>query len=139
MLTKYVDAMSKRDPFDGLWRVGTRRDITHDIFGDLFKDIQWPDGIRTSTRSYRCETNDVEMIASFDLPGVKPGDIEINAVDQRLTIVYTLRDKKHSQEYDIDNNYDASAAQARLEHGVLEIRFPRVTRTKGKKIAIEVK
>lgn len=139
MLTKYVDAMSKRDPFDGLWRVGTRRDITHDIFSDLFKNAQWPDGIRTSTRSSRCEMNEIEMIASFDLPGVKPGDIEISAVDQRLIIVYTLRDKKHSQEYDIDNNYDASAAQARLEHGVLEVRFPRVTRTKGKKIAIEVK
>lgn len=151
MLTKYVDAMSKRDPFDGLLRVGSRRDIIHDIFDDLFNDIQWhngislfkntqwPDGIKTSTRSYRFETNDTEMIASFDLPGVKPDDVEISVIDQRLIITYTFRDKKHSQEYDIDNNYDASAAVARLEHGVLEIRFPRVTRTKGKKIAIEVK
>lgn len=143
MLTKYVDVMSKQDPFDGLWRVGTHRDITHDIFDDLFNDIQlpikWFDGIRSSTRGYRCETNDVEMIASFDLPGVKPEDIEINVIDQRLIIAYTRRGKKYSREYDIDNDFDASSARARLEHGVLEIRFPRVTRTKGKKIAIEVK
>lgn len=137
MLTKYVDSMTKRDPFDGLWRVGTRDVFSSDLFGDLFGDLN--KNLARSSRSYRCETNDGEMVASFDLPGVKPGDIEISAVDQRLTISYTLRGKKETQEYDIRNDYDASAAQARLEHGVLELRFPRVTRTKGKKIAIEVK
>lgn len=137
MLTKYVDSMSKRDPFDGLWRVGTRDVFNSDLFGDLFGDLN--KNLTRTTRSHRCEINDNEMIASFDLPGVKPGDIEIGAVDQRLTISYILRGKKESQEYDIRNDYDASAAQARLEHGVLEIRFPKVTRTKGKKIDIEVK
>lgn len=137
MLTKYVDSMSKRDPFDGLWRVGTRRDVTHDLFGDLFKDFDFV--TKTTTNSHRIETNESEMIASFDLPGVKPSDIEISAVDQRLSISYTLRGKKHSQDYDIHNDYDASAAIAKVENGVLELRFPRITRTKGKKINIEVK
>jgi len=136
MLTKYFDSMSKRDPFDGLWRVGMRRDLTHDIFGGLFEDFP----PRTAnTISHRIEMNEKEMIASFDLPGVKPGDIEVSAVDQRLTISYTLRGKKHTRNYDINNDYDASATTARVENGVLELRCPMITRTKGKKINIEVK
>lgn len=137
MLTKYVDSMTKRDPFDGLWRTGTRDVFHSDLFGDLFGDINKT--LAKTTRSYRCETNETEMVASFDIPGVKPGDIELSAVDQRLTISYTLRGKKETQDYDIHPDYDASAAIAKLEHGVLELRFPKITRTRGKKINIEVK
>lgn len=134
MLTKYSDAMAKRDPFDGLWRT-TENMFKSDIFEDLFANAL----PRTERSSYRVEHNESEMIASFDLPGVKPGDIEISAVDQKLTISYTLRGKKHTQDYTIHHDYDVAAASAKIEHGVLEVRFPRITRIKGKKIAIEVK
>lgn len=134
MLAKYSDVMAKRDPFDGLWR--TQESLfKSDIFEDLFANAL----PRTERSSYRVEQTDEGMVASFDLPGVKPCDVEINAVDQKLSIAYTLRGRKHTQDYTIHRDYDASAATAKMEHGVLEVRFPRITRTKGKKIAIEVK
>lgn len=134
MLTKYTDTMAKRDPFDGLWKT-TENMFKSSIFDDLFGNAL-PQAER---HSYRIEQNETEMIASFDLPGVKPGDVELHAVDQKVTIAYTLRGKKHSLDYTIHHDYDASAATAKIEHGVLEVRFPRITRTKGKKITIEVK
>ena len=129
MLVKYNDGLAKRDPFNsGLWQ-GT-------FFDDLFRDFI---PIQSSIqRSYRIEQNDAEMIASFDLPGVKPDDISIDAIDQRVIISYKLRGKERSQEYTIEPEYDASAARAHMEHGVLELRIPRATKTRGKKIAIEV-
>lgn len=134
MLTKYTDTMAKRDPFDGLWKT-TENMFKTDIFEDIFGSARpWAE-----RRSYRIEQNDSELIASFDLPGVKPGDVELHAIDQKLTISYTLRGQKHTLDYTIHNDYDASAATAKIEHGVLEVRFPRITRTKGKKISIEVK
>jgi HSP20 family molecular chaperone IbpA len=134
MLAKYSNSMSKHDPFDALWCTYESL-INHDLFADLFS------GVRTgaSQVSYRTEQNENEMVASFDLPGVKPGDVELSVVDQALTITYTLRGKKQTQQYTVHHDYDASATTAKLEHGVLELRFPRITRTKCKKIAIEVK
>jgi len=135
MLAKYYDTMAKRDPFDGLWKTFESLN-SQDLFGDLFSDFKH---LNTETRTSRVEQTDTEMIASFDLPGVKPGEVEINVVDQALTITYTLRGKKQTQQYTIRNDYDASAAVAKMEHGVLELRLPRISKTKGKKINIEVK
>lgn len=134
MLTKYSDTMAKRDPFDGLWSSHYNL-FRSDIFDELFSSFK----PSIERNSYRTEQNDKEMICSFDLPGVKPADVELSVIDQKLTIAYTLRGKKQTQEYNVHTDYDAASISAKMEYGVLELRIPRITRTKGKKIAIEVK
>lgn len=132
MLTRYVDSMTngKRESVNDIWRSTFGDNIFDDLFGTYKK---------SEVRSYRVETNDVEMIASFDLPGVRPEDIDVSVIEQELTISYTLRGEKKSQNYTVQREYDASGAVAKLEHGLLEIRFPKLIKTKGKKIKIEVK
>jgi len=132
--------MSKRDPIPGLWNVEDHRIFgSSDPFGGLFDDL-FPKVSSTAQRTnVRVEENDTGMLASFDLPGVKPGDVDVAADGQRLTISYKLRGKDHTVEYDIRPDYDAATCTARLEHGVLELRFPRAVKPKGKKIDIEVK
>lgn len=129
MLTKYYDSMTKRDPFDI---------ICNDLFPDIFRDA-FDTGIKRTSRRHRVETTDVEQTLSVDLPGVKPGNVEVNTIDQRLSITYDLRGRKETQEYDIHGDYDASAAEATLENGVLEVRFPRAAKTRGRKIEVKVK
>jgi HSP20 family molecular chaperone IbpA len=124
MLTKYNDLMTSNNP----WRV----------VDDVFKTWtlrQMPE----SRQSYRCEQINDEMILSVDLPGVKPSDIDVTSEDELIIISYTLRDKKQTQSYDINRDYDVSAATAKLENGVIELRFPKIKRIKGKKIQIEIK
>lgn len=133
MLAKYHDTMAARNPFDGLWR--THESIFNDdLIGSLFPSIS-----RLEKHSCRVEQNENELIAQFDLPGVKPGDVDISAIDQKLTIEYTQRGKKLTQSYAVHRDYDSTLTSAKIEHGVLELRIPKIEKAKSKKIVIEVK
>ena len=145
MLGKY-NASMKREPFSGLRESAgsynlLSSDIFSDIFGDVFSTLKpyQASRVKVPYQASRVNVTDAEMTASFDLPGVRPEDIEVSVMDQKLSISYTLRGEKSLQTFNIHNDYDGSASSAKIENGVLELRFPKINRMKGKKINIEVK
>lgn len=109
-------------------------DSHFNIFDDLFGHA----GSRPSQLEYRFVEDERELVFSFDLPGVKPEDIDLNVDDKKLCLSYTLRGKKYSRKYTINADVDTSATKAKLEHGVLELHMPFNKKTKAKKIEIEV-
>lgn len=76
---------------------------------------------------------------SLDLPGVKPGDIDVTAEDGRLTIVYVSRGVKKSQAYTVSSSYDLDSAKVTLDLGVLEVKVPLSEKRKGKKLVVQTK
>lgn len=136
MLTKYASPSmtAKRDPIPWFWKTSL---FESDIFSELFNDFI--PVTKSTSQSYRLEQTDGQMTMAFDLPGVKPSDISVSADGQHLTISYKQRGKDVSLEYDIRSDYDTSQAQAKVEHGVLELKFPKINKPKGKKINIEIK
>lgn len=127
MLTKYNDTMARRDPFDALWNAQST----------LMQNIFQP--LNSRYDNYRTEEFDNELLLQIDLPGVKPDDVTITTLNQDLTIEYVLRGVKCKQSYIIQRDYDATTSTAKIEHGVLEIRLPKVASSRGKKIKIDVK
>lgn len=124
----------------------SRRDRTyHDIYG-LIDDV-YGDVFNIKNRSfknnydlrYRFETLDDKIVAWFDLPGVKPNDVEVSVSEHGLTISYTLRGKADSLDYNVNQTYDVANASAKLEHGVLELSIPKKVLPGKKKIDIEIR
>lgn len=108
-----------------------------DFFGETFRITQ--PSLSQTKQSPRCETTESEMITSFDVPGLKPGDVEVSVQGNILSIDHTIRGEKRCLRYTIDDGYDTTLTSARLEHGVLEIRMPRSQKSKQQKIVIEIK
>lgn len=128
MLTRNTDMITKRPPFSFVSPLD-------EFFNDILRgDSHLPRGV-TSTIAEN------EAIIAFDLPGVKPSDVEVSVVGSELTVTYLPRNAaaKKTLSYVIVDEYDGEATTAKLEHGVLELRIPRAARTRGKKVTIEVK
>lgn len=138
MLMKYIEPrMSNQDPFFNLFQK-----IIDDFF--IFDDTV---KAKSNSISYKnivpanCRKEELanELKLSFELPGVKPEDLKISVEDQRLLMNYNLREKNHKIDYVIDDDYDAKTCDAKLQHGILELKFQKISKIKTKKIDIEIK
>lgn len=116
-------------------------------FPERWEGIEWVPSIDVS------ETED-EIIVKADIPGVKPEDIEINLVDNVLTI---KGEKKREKEEKKENFYrverycgtfmrsiqipsevDVEKIKAQYKDGVLKVTLPKKPESKGKTIKIEL-
>jgi HSP20 family protein len=97
------------------------------------------------------ESQDAYTIVA-SLPGVKPEDVNIQYQKGVLTIggetstdksrdegTWHLRERRHgrfSRTISLPDSVNADAADARFEHGVLELRMPKAEETKPRRIAV---
>lgn len=103
MLSRYYDTM--RSPM-------------FDIF-DTFKLLNDVDAV------HRHETIDEEGI-KIELPGVKPGDVEVTIQGRYLKISGKSRHgKEFSYQYSLKPSIDSDAIVARLQDGLLDIKLPK--------------
>lgn len=116
-------------------------------FPERWEGIEWVPSIDVS------ETED-EIIVKADIPGVKPEDIEINLVDNVLTIKgEKKREKEEKKEnfYRVERYYgtfmrsiqipsevDVEKIKAQYKDGVLKVTLPKKPESKGKTIKIEL-
>ncbi len=116
-------------------------------FPERWESIEWAPAMDVS------ET-DAEVIVKADLPGVDPEEIEINLVDNVLTIKGEKKreaEEKKENFYRIERYYgsfmraiqlpaevDEEKVKASYKDGVLKIILPKKASPKGKTIKIEI-
>jgi len=145
--------MSRRTPFDEIERLFER-------MGRQFEDAsrQWetwaPQSMGTQSAAVDVVDREDEFEVTVDLPGFEPDDVDLNVVDQTLTID-AERDEEHSAE---DEDYvhhersrrslsrrvrlpepvDVDDVRAAMENGVLSLTLPKAhPESSGQAIDIE--
>lgn len=116
MLTRYYDSFRSPSTFDILDSFG--------FFGD------------TSPTRRRTDLIDDEGI-KIEMPGVKSSDLDISVEGRILKVAGKARTgKEFSYTYTLKTSVDESSIEAHLEDGLLEIKLPKKTETKARKIPI---
>ena len=133
---------------------------SNDLFSDfdrLFENFLTPAVAgRRSEMGFRpqcdIEETDSHFLASFDLPGMKESDINIEVKDNTLYIagererkqeakddmyrVYERAYGKFYRAFSLPENVDKEAIEANYENGVLQIALPKTKKEEAKKINI---
>jgi HSP20 family protein len=100
----------------------------------------------------RVETysKDNEYVLRFDLPGVNPNDVEVQADGNALTISGERKSEEKREGYQetsygefqrtvtLPEGVEADKIAARYEHGVLEIHVPLPAQLAGRKIPVQI-
>ncbi|HEY7162921.1 MAG TPA: Hsp20/alpha crystallin family protein [Candidatus Binatia bacterium] len=100
----------------------------------------------------RMETyrKDNEYVVRFDLPGVDPKEVEVQAEGNRLTIKGERKTESKNADYQetyygrfertlmLPQGTESDKIAAQYQHGVLEIRVPLPTELVGRKIPIQI-
>jgi HSP20 family molecular chaperone IbpA len=94
----------------------------------------------TSTLSYsfKLENDGAVQVYTQDLPGVKKEDLSLEVLkENELRVSYERDGKKYSYDIIPSKEYDVETADAKLDLGVLEIRFSKREVASKKKIAVK--
>ena len=100
----------------------------------------------------RMETyrKDNEYVLRFDLPGVNPNDVQVQAEGNVLSISGERKSEEKREGYQetsygkfertvtLPQGIEADKIAARYEHGVLEIHVPLPTQLTGRKIPVQI-
>jgi|GEM_PF-71796 HSP20 family protein len=141
----YATAMTRSTPVFGL-----RREIDR-LFEDTFGRGQF--GTNAWTPAVDIRENDKELMFNVDLPGIKPENIDVSAVDGVLTIqgerLDDQTDDGEGRYYLVERNYgsfmrrfqlpqgvDSEKILADVEHGMLHVHIPKASLPKPKKITV---
>jgi HSP20 family protein len=97
------------------------------------------------------ETSD-KIVATLDLPGIEPGDVEVSVEDSTLTVTGSRAfssEVKEEEYHRVERRYgsftrsitlpqtaDTDKVEASFDKGVLTIEVPKVERAKPKKIQV---
>jgi HSP20 family protein len=144
----------RREPF---------RDLvsTHDHFNQLFNETfarAFGDQKEVSPRAWVppvdiCETED-SLVLKAELPGIKPGDLEIRVEDNTLYLKGERKFEKEvkeenlhqversygtfSRSFSLPSSIDADKVKAEYQNGVLTLMMPKREEAKPKTIKIDV-
>jgi HSP20 family protein len=146
------DTIVRWDPFRDLVRI-------EDELGRLFgRTFDWVEPFRPGARGSWMPPMDVyetedEIVATLELPGIEPGDVEVSVEDSTLTVSGKREftsDVKEEDYHRLERRYgsftraitlpqtaDTDKVQARFDKGVLTVEVPKVERAKPKKIQVK--
>ena len=109
------------------------------------------------TRTPRCNLQETEsqMIATFELPGVNKGDIELIVDDDHIELKVESKQEKKNKKKDsysymsqstsfqryisLPKEVDSNKAKAEYKNGVLRVEVPKKHKTKSKEKRIDIK
>ncbi|NEX61835.1 Hsp20/alpha crystallin family protein [Noviherbaspirillum galbum] len=128
--------------------------LMENVLNDLFSPASRPASAQTVSPRINVVETDKAFELQAELPGVKKEDVAINVQDRRLTIeaevkrteekkegenlVYAERaSRKFARSFALPAEVDESAAEARLENGVLTLTLPKKAPVQAKQIAIQ--
>jgi HSP20 family molecular chaperone IbpA len=110
------------------------------IFDDVLSTWSIFDRVPHSlNQSYSFEEIDGKLKCEIELPGLKPGDVNINVERDYVTIAGTSRkNKQFKYQLSIPDGYEPESAVAKMEAGVLTLTFSPKDRPQSKRIEINV-
>jgi len=129
MLTKYTDSVFA--PFATNYEIFDNGLITRFIDDLYARD-------RKYQFMYEVEEKDNCLVFTMDLPGVKPSDLKVIAEGRNINLSGKQKGKEFSYTYSLHKNYEPSGAKAKLEDGVLTIKFDKRETEKKKTIEIQI-
>jgi len=120
-------------------------DFRSDTFSELFSTFNEKQAkLGSSTtpatsdlRSWRSKSDDTGMTLEVDLPGISPKDVTLWAVDNQLTVM-GKGERKFTNRYTIDVEYDVLTATASMKNGQLRVRLERAPAKDAKRIPIVI-
>ena len=121
MLTKYANSVFMPDIFD------------NNVF--RFIDDFYA---REKHYAYDVVSNGNHLTLSLDLPGAKQSDLKITAEGRNLLISGKQKGKDFKYSYCIDKQYEPESATAKLEDGVLTVKFAKKNVEKQKTFEIKI-
>lgn len=105
----------------------------------LFSDLAWSQhSSQSRTRAfYNVDSDESGLTLTVDLPGVKKDDLKIEALDKTITVKSKRGDEESTTSYRISKDYDIDSADAKLENGVLSLRFNKAKTSNSRVIQIK--
>ena len=137
------DLVVLQDRMNRLFEDATQRRSQADATGDEFERADWT----PAADIYETESG---FLLALDLPGIDREALEIDAEDNRLIVKGTrmiTESKQHRTErprgkflrtFSVPGSVDQSRIGAEYKDGVLQIRLPKRTEQKPKKIDIKI-
>ena len=137
------DLMVLQDRMNRLFEDATQRRNQGDTAGDEFERADW-------TPAADIYEIDSGYLIALDLPGIDREALEIDAEDNRLVVKGTrtiAESKQHRTErprgkflrtFSVPGSVDQAKIAAEYKDGVLQIRLPKRTEQKPKKIDIKI-
>lgn len=135
----FEEFMQSRWPASMGWQMPTLRSLGAEALG-----------MRTPSVDI-CE-NDDELIVRAEVPGVSRDNLDVSIVDRTLTIKGSTRDEQKEEREDyyrreirsgefsrsvlLPSEVDPNKAQASMKDGVLELRLPKASGAKRRKIEV---
>ena len=93
------------------------------------------------TADYFLDEDEKSYLLSLDLPGIKKSDLQIETNEGMLTIKAESRNKEKSRRYHrvfrIPETVKVEEIDAELNDGVLNLKMPKIEKTKPKLIQIK--
>lgn len=145
----------QEEPFYSLQREVNR------LFDDFFRDFDvapfgfGSERLKAFSPSIDIKENEKEILIRAELPGMEEKDVEVNLMEDRLTIKGEKKEEKEdkaSDYYHMERSYgvfsrviplpgkvDTKKAEAHFKNGVLSVKLPKTedAKVKGKKIPIK--
>jgi len=125
------------------------RDID-DLFGRFFGRSEASSSLGSWVPRLETYRKDNEYVLRFDLPGVNPNDVQVQAEGNVLSISGERKSEEKREGYQetsygkfertvtLPQGIEADKIAARYEHGVLEIHVPLPAQVAGRKIAVQI-
>src|SRR5579864_9447437 len=93
---------------------------TIQFFGD---NLVGPDGFRAPIYEQILDQKEGNLKLLVELPGVEKEDVQISALEDRLSLEATRGDRKYRMELTLQNPIDPESGTASYTNGVLEVVF----------------
>jgi HSP20 family protein len=125
------------------------RDID-DLFSRFFGRSEAPSSLGNWVPRMETYRKDNEYVLRFDLPGVNPNDVHVQAEGSVLSISGERKSEEKKEGYQetfygkfertvaLPQGIEADKIAARYEHGVLEIHVPLSAQLSGRKIPVQI-
>lgn len=125
MLSRYYDSMPKSfDLFDPIR-----------IFDDVYTS-KWR---AASTAPYRVDVVDEVLNLSVDLPGLKSKDLNVQITGREIKVSGKIREEEFKYTYKLSKDYDPETVDAKLEDGVLTLKFAKTKTAASRTIDVKIK
>lgn len=148
--------MRMLSPLSTYWSLPRRAILANDLFEDFDRMVEGvikPTQSNLSGYAPSCDISETEehFMLSFDVPGVKKEDIQIELKGNSLVISgerrrevkdkTTLRHEKYygkfERTFELPNSINAEKIEAHFENGVLNVALPKAEAEKGRTIQIQ--